>query len=213
MEVTIENRSYILNSGDGVLIFPDQVHSLNTIDKSKHVLWIFSSQHIKHFSAAHKSFKAENNMFHPSKAIVDALIDTNEQDSVFRIKGLLYLIVSEFDKDRCYISRIAEKKDLLQKIFDFVKENYGGDCQLKDLSDSIGYSYVYLSRYFKARTGISFTSYVNHYRINEACYQLLSRHRDITEIAFECGFDSVRSFNRNFKAYMHISPHEYRGRQ
>ncbi|MCQ2485354.1 MAG: AraC family transcriptional regulator [Clostridia bacterium] len=213
MEVSIENKTYTLSGGDAVFVFPDQVHSLSTTEKSRHVLWIFSSQYIKHFFATHRNLKAENNMFHPSADLFRIMMSTKSDDSIFTIKGILYLLIAEFDKDRKYISRIAEKKELLLKIFDFVGENYSRDCQLKNLSDTLGYSYVYLSRYFKERTGISFTAYVNRYRINESCYLLLNKNADITTIAFECGFDSVRSFNRNFKEYMHKSPHEYRDMQ
>ena len=39
---------------------------------------------------------------------------------------------------------------------------------------------------------------------------LLETNKSITDIAFECGFNSVSSFNRSFKKVKGISPREFK---
>ena len=91
-----------------------------------------------------------------------------------------------------------------------MEESFGGDCSLKKLAEKTGYDYAYLSRIFRKIVGISYNSYVNHCRLNHACYLMVNTDFPIIQCALESGYESVRSFNRNFKAYLGITPTEYR---
>ena len=44
----------------------------------------------------------------------------------------------------------------------------------------------------------------------KAAYRLRNESESILKIALEGGFNSLRSFNRNFKEIKHLSPSEYR---
>lgn len=126
------------------------------------------------------------------------------------VKGLLYSLCSEFGTSVSYHEREKTKENLLVKIFEFVENNYNKDCSLEALSAYTAYHSVYLSRYFKQCTGLTFTEHVNQYRIHEACYILKNSQQKILKIAYDCGFDSLRSFNRNFKKIIGMTPNEYR---
>ena len=71
-------------------------------------------------------------------------------------------------------SNITEKESLLFYMVSFLKNNVYNIDALKTLPDDVGYSYSYISRSFKKLTGVSFNSYVNHYRISKACYLLIA---------------------------------------
>jgi transcriptional regulator GlxA family with amidase domain len=47
-------------------------------------------------------------------------------------------------------------------------------------------------------------------RINQACILLNASNQSILNIAGNTGFQSIASFNRNFKEIIGISPREYR---
>ena len=81
---------------------------------------------------------------------------------------------------------------------------------MKRLSQETGYSYAYLSRYFKGIVGIAYNDYVNKYRINHACYLLLNSDCSVLQCALDSGYESLRSFNRNFIEYMSVTPNVYR---
>ena len=84
------------------------------------------------------------------------------------------------------------------------------DISLIDLSKRISYDYTYLSKFFQEKTGMPFNTYVNHLRINEACFLLSETSQSILEIALLCGYNSVRSFNRNFRKLRGSTPTDYR---
>jgi len=60
-------------------------------------------------------------------------------------------------------------------------------------------------------TKLTFTEFVNHYRINKAKKLLLLDH-NITEACFECGFESVSYFNRVFKKVTNENPLAFKKR-
>ena len=81
---------------------------------------------------------------------------------------------------------------------------------LEDAASAIGYDYAYISKKFKSAIGISFRKYVNTLRIILAKQLLLNETKTITEIASECGFNSLRAFNIEFKKAEGITPTEYK---
>ncbi len=63
-----------------------------------------------------------------------------------------------------------------------------------------GYSSAYFSSWFQSNCGMSFTEYLTAVRVMHAL-QLLRRASGerIADIAYACGFGSIRQFNRQFR--------------
>lgn len=209
MKVNIDNTEYILKKHDSVLIFPNQIHLLESTN-SKHVLFLFSSKFVQAYTTKKQGTIPKNNKFSLSQNIVKMLTSLNENSSIFEIKGALYTICGIFDREKTYKSAYMDKDNLLVKIFKFVEENFKGDCSLSNLSKTIGYEYTYLSRHFKHFTGISYNQYVNISRLNYASYLLHNTSISILECSIECGYNSLRSFNRTFKSFYGMTPREYK---
>ena len=211
LTVAVDGTRYRLEKGYALLIFPNQVHEFIAEESSHHFLCIFSPSLVQAFSKVRLSQVPDSNLFSPDSFYLDKLQSLDEKAGVAEVKGLLYSLCGEFDKGAAYYAKRKKESDgLLPRIFHFVENNYGADCSLSALSSDTSYNYVYLSRYFKERTGIPYTEYVNRYRINQACYFIGNTEKNMLNIAFECGFDSLRSFNRNFARIMGITPGEYR---
>jgi AraC-like DNA-binding protein len=64
--------------------------------------------------------------------------------------------------------------------------------------------------FFKRKTGKTVITYINEYRIAQACKMLISTDKNIGEIAFECGFNNISNFNRTFKSIIGKTPGTYR---
>ncbi len=214
LEINIDKKQYILNRGDAVLIFPNQIHSLSTPQRSEHIIFIFSPKLVSAYSKIYLTKIPEGNLFRPSDFYVKKLeiLSKMKELSTMAIKGVLYSICAEFDSLALYSFRKETENNLLFSVFHFVECNYQFSCTMSDLTKHTGYHYVYLSRYFKQCTGLSFTEYVNRYRINESLYLLSNCGKTVLQIAFECGFNSLRSFNRNFKKIMGQTPSEYQAK-
>ncbi|HIS78887.1 MAG TPA: helix-turn-helix transcriptional regulator, partial [Candidatus Caccousia stercoris] len=64
-------------------------------------------------------------------------------------------------------------------------------------------------RYFKELTHRTPIDYLNYYRIEVACEQMVYSHRALTEIAYDCGFTDSSYFIKVFRHYKHMSPTQY----
>jgi AraC-like DNA-binding protein len=210
MHAKVDSTEYILNNGDCLLIFPNQVHELITPNESDNFIFIFSQNLVQAYSSVFNSKIPKSNVFHIEEGLRIQLMGCDEGSSIFKIKGLLYSLISEFDSTASYADKTGADRGLLYKIFSFVENNYRSGCTLDALASETSYHYVYLSRFFKQTIGISFTEYVLRYKISEAAYLLKNRSITVAEAACDSGFDSLRSFNRNFKRIIGVTPTEYR---
>jgi AraC-like DNA-binding protein len=211
MQITVDHKEFSLCKNEALLIFPNQIHSLRS-DKSEHMLCIFSPKLVQAFSSKLMGKIPVNNKFIPDEYLVNALSRLSPQSKTSERKGVLYSLCSQFEKNAEYAHKQTDKKDLLYKIFSFVEDNYKKECSLAELALNTGYDYSYLSRYFKKTVGISFNAYVNHSRLSHTCYLMENSNMPIIQCAYESGFTSLRSFNRNFKAYYSVTPAEYKKR-
>lgn len=210
MHVDVDERHYDLHAGDALLFFPNQIHSLHTVEHSRHVLCLFSPNLVSAYNEKTSAKIPVDNLFRPAPFYIKQLEQFSEDSSTFEIKGLLYSLCGCFDRTANYLEAKGGSNILLYNIFKFIELNYNKNCSLADLSKHTGYDYAYLSRYFKKIVGISYNDYVNQYRISRACYLLQNNEMTILEISNECGFNSLRSLNRNFKEQLGVPPAEYR---
>lgn len=209
MTVRVGEKEYTLGGGEAVLIFPNQTHSM-TSRESTHTLFIFSPQFVQAFWTEKKSFAPENNKLQLDRYMIEKLRGLAEKSSRFEIKGVLYSVVAEFDKEATYREASRDKEILLVKIFGYVEGNFKKDCSLGALGASVGYSAEYVSRYFKKKTTLSYNQYLNVCRLNHAAHMLRNTDETALVCALESGYTSLRTFNRNFKYYYGVTPQEYR---
>lgn len=129
--------------------------------------------------------------------------------------GTLFLCWQElynicFSKRNRSISDSSLRMEI-QKILDFLQENFSDSITLSSLSKRAGFSESYFSHSFKNCTGYSPFEYLNRLRIVKSCEMLIRTDKKITEIASLCGFNNISYFNRTFYKIMGISPSGYRG--
>ena len=211
MRVTVDGTAFSLKKGDAMLIFPNQIHELESVC-SEHVLCIFSPQLVQAYATKITDKVPVSNLFVPDDYLVTALQKIGSGSSIEK-KGILYSLCAQFHKSAQYTPRQEDSRSLLYRIFSFVENNFGEDCSLNNLSKHLGYDYSYLSRVFKKIVGVSFNTYVNQYRLSHACYLMENTQLSIIQCAFESGYSSVRSFNRSFKVHFGLTPAQYRKRQ
>lgn len=209
INVTVDNNATTLEENEALLIFPNQIHSLESTN-SDIVICIFSPRLVQAYTTKVADKIPVDNKFSPDRYLVDMLKTLDTDLSFAEKKGLLYFLCGQFDKGAQYRQYHSNDQGLLYKMFRFVEEYFVGDCSLANLSKMTGYNYSYLSRYFKKSIGISFNSYVTHYRLSYACYLMSNTDLPIINCAYDSGFLSLRSFNRCFKENFEITPTQYR---
>lgn len=104
--------------------------------------------------------------------------------------------------------RVSVLSDL-QGLLSFLEDHYSESITLEDAAEIMSFSPSHFSKIFKQFTGINFVKYLNIIRISKAATLLVTTDHTITDIAFMCGFNNVRSFNRMFKEITNYTPSEY----
>ena len=203
-EITVDEQKYHLSPGDALLVFPLQTHSYATVTRGQLRICIFSPKLVTSFYNTNQNKLPENNKFQCT------LPQEIPLDNVCHKKALTYFICGEFDKNRKYID--ASKKNenqILVNLLLFSDKNFRRQCLLRDAAASIGYDYAYVSKLFKRKVGISFRQYVNNLRIIESKRLLRNSTMSIEEIAENCGFSSLRTFDREFLKQVETTPSNY----
>ncbi|SDM05718.1 AraC family transcriptional regulator [Kriegella aquimaris] len=101
----------------------------------------------------------------------------------------------------------AEKMRL---VYEYVMTNFKTKISLEEAAKMLNMTTTSFCRYFKPRANKTFTRFVNEIRIGHARKLLLEDNFNISQISYECGFNALSNFNRQFKAITDMSPHEYR---
>jgi AraC-like DNA-binding protein len=99
----------------------------------------------------------------------------------------------------------------LNRALAFIDANLVESFNEGDLAEIVGISRSTFSRSFRKHTGMSLVRYVNRLRIGLACQMLVSDHGEsITDICFDCGFNNLSNFNRQFSAQKGMPPSQFR---
>nr|WP_291529449.1 AraC family transcriptional regulator [Bacteroides sp. UBA939] len=98
----------------------------------------------------------------------------------------------------------------IDKIISFVNNNYTRNLRLQEIASMASMNTSAFCRYFKENTGKTLLQYVMEMRVGYACKLLEVGGMDISQIAVECGFESITHFNRTFKQLTNLTPTQYR---
>lgn len=94
----------------------------------------------------------------------------------------------------------------------YIAEHFREDLSLETVAEALNISRFAVSRLFSSTIKMNFVKYVNFVRI-EYAKELLDNTRDsVLTIALDCGYDTVRTFNRVFKEFTGTTPLKYRSR-
>lgn len=170
---------------------------------------------IDHSIVIHHHFPASNVEIH---RIVWQLFDSlyqREEGYELMVYGCFYQFFASVYARRLYLTDIRQtSKDYkrimqLKQVLEFIETSYATAITLEQLSRIAGMSPKYFCRFFHTMTHKTPMDYVNHFRIEHACHQLLATDQPVTEIAFNCGFNDVSYFIRTFKKYKGVTPRQY----
>ncbi len=99
----------------------------------------------------------------------------------------------------------------VRKAREFIMKHLTESMFLEDVARYAGVSAFHFCKVFKKHTGHTFTSFVNHARVEHAKKLLMKPRYCVTEVAFDAGFQSLSQFNRSFRRVTAKSPTEFRG--
>ena len=215
--LTIDGNDYMINEGDFVIVFPNSIHSYradNPVDVGK---FIFSHEAVPELKQIFESTKPKHPVVERDKAdtanlsgVAKEILAFYQTSSTIVQKAYLLLLTGKLlelcEPEECR----PVKYDTINSVFEYCKNNYHLKITQKDVADALFISKSYISHIFCCKLKINFCDYLNMLRINEACRLLSQSRKSVIEISEECGFSSLRSFNRAFLKHRGMTPKEYR---
>ena len=100
---------------------------------------------------------------------------------------------------------------MLQRVMKFVEENIGNsDVGVGDMAEAAATSRSGLQRKLKQTMGITPQDLMKEARIKRACQLLRESEKNISEVAYACGFTDPKYFSRSFRQSTGKTPTEYR---
>lgn len=115
---------------------------------------------------------------------------------------------------RSLIENHMPSNTYLQKInaiTDYIESNLDSPLSLEILSRQAGMSKFHFHRIFSAFTGETLYGFILRLRIEKAAtLLLLTDKKNLTDIAFSCGFNDSATFSRAFKKHFGISPSSWK---
>ncbi|AXY26621.1 AraC family transcriptional regulator [Suicoccus acidiformans] len=107
-------------------------------------------------------------------------------------------------------STIQTKNSDIDKVQQYIRENYHEKITLDQLSELVDINKYYLIRLFKQKTGLSPIDYLIHVRLEQAENLLKQTDLTISKISDMVGFHSPSHFSKTFKESNHLTPSQFR---
>ena len=103
-----------------------------------------------------------------------------------------------------------KKAGYVDEALKYIESAYCDPITVQDIADYLSINRSYLSRLFKALTGISIQDYLLDYRIRQACILLKNSDLSIRTIAHSVSYMDALYFSRLFHRKKGMTPSEYR---
>lgn len=218
IEVTIANNTKTQKKGDLCISLPNVTHSYKTVAGSRYLMVIFNCNLLPLYKSSFTTSKAEQPFLCGSQIPDDIGCNFNllydeykHEQNIGVITGYLYLILSRIIPLFKLTGNIQNNKmDIIDSTLFYISQHYLSKLGLPEIAKALNISPYYLSRMFSQRIGTRIDQHINQLRINYADHLLEYSEKNITQIAFDCGFDTTRTFNRVYKQVKGITPREYK---
>lgn len=146
--------------------------------------------------------------------LFDAMASKEEGYQMIVLGTLYYLFGTIFSKGwystaPTQTPRSHKRVVQLKQALEFIESSYASQVTLEEISQSVNMSPKYFCRFFQEMTHRTPIDYLNYYRIERACYQLLTTDQSITDVAYSSGFNDLSYFIKTFKKYKGTTPKKY----
>lgn len=209
---------YRMEKGDFGIVFPNMIHHYQVFDglESKALYILVSPNLIPNYMEEMQKYCPECPVISKEYLHTDivkavkSLLDV-ERDNNRLIQAYVQMICAHvFSRMEMVEKEVASGEDMVYRAVEYVAGNFRKKITLDKMAYDLGVSKYVLSRLFQKTFHCNFVTYVNGIRLNYAASMLDATKEPITNICYDCGFDSQRTFNRVFKDRYRMTPREYR---
>lgn len=220
MKLSVSDRSYTLQPGDTIAIFPSVAHSYDEVPPdAKGLCMIFVPDTIAEFAGTFRTMRpvdpflpAEKSDSGMMEAVEKLQALSQEEDSPF-IKCNLHVFLAHF-LSLLNLAPLDQQlhTNLTQQVVQYVADHFDEPLTMESVSAALGVSRSHLSHLFSDQLNINFRKYINIMRVDQACTMLSETDMTVTEICYACGYNNPRTFHRAFIDECGVQPGEYRAK-
>jgi AraC-like DNA-binding protein len=145
------------------------------------------------------------------------LLELKGLTGIIKVLEILNIIASSADcvpiaHHNYDTSEINSEGDRMNKVYEYVMKNFKQKISLNEVAEIINMTPTSFCRFFKARVNKSFSDFVKEIRIDYSCKLLNQEKITINQISYECGFNTLSNFNKQFRLLRGETPMMYRKR-
>lgn len=232
VEVQVDGTAFTVRAGE-ILIIPSSCsHSLRMEAGNERELLLYEPNgafSLKEFSTLRQMMarpiylSLENEMTGRVREIFMEIIRVHRTGTLLRnlynysllmeayaMLGEEYLRTEATAAEMNTLQRQLSGEDAFNRALDYLNRNYMEDLTLDSLASYAGFSRYTLSRMFRQHTGFTFTQCLAKRRVDMAMDLLAGTKMPVTQVALQCGFNSIATFNRVFREIRGCTPTQYR---
>lgn len=214
---SVNFTEYTLHAGDLIFAFPGQIHGHFASNDAENIALLFPKD-LPIYDAVFCNMLPEDPVL---RSAVDAETDgllcaaakmNSDRDQAYAkgiTQGYISLILGRLLPLLSLQPIESSTSSVERRLIEYCSAHYKEPISLTSVADALGYSPTHLSHLFSEKFKIGFSQFISTMRIEDA-KKMLRDSMPITQIALDCGFGSMRNFNRVFKEVTGKTPSEYR---
>lgn len=146
---------------------------------------------------------------------IKKLFEMSEFDKILGLLGILNQLAKAEDAQQLssigFVNSFAENPSArINTVIEYSMTNFRKSIELETIAQLIHMSKPSFCRFFKRSTGKTYFDFLKELRIGYACKLLQESNLSVTQIAYECGYENISNFNRQFKELIATTPYTYR---
>lgn len=148
-------------------------------------------------------------------ALMKELTHLKGVPSIIHLLQLLEILAGT--KKYRYISSVTfddrfnqHETDRLNKVYEYVFNNFRTKVSLEEIAALLHLTPTSFSRYFTMKNNKTFSRFVAEIRIKHACEMLIETDASVAAICYECGFNTLSNFNKQFREITLKKPTDYK---
>lgn len=213
-KIKIGETTYVLGKRDAAIIFPNTVHEYMTppSDANKCIALICDINLLSQGIPYLITKKPVNPMIDAEKVsdiASNAFEKMTETNSDIALIGWTFVVLSELLKTIDCVPSDADL-NLPSLISSYINTNFKEPLTIKYIASKFGYHPSYIAHLFCNQLKVPFRTYLGSVRSEYAATQIKTTDKSLTEIAFDCGYNSLNTFCRCFKKHFSMTPTQYK---
>lgn len=227
----VNKRRFKLSPGSLLFMVPNEYHRVEmlTPDTYERFVLNISTQYLETHSTPFTNLSEcfthrnndypnlaflDNHQLEEIKLLLNNLIDLTTDNSYGQdVTTTAILLLLMVKVNQLFISNRNVKlpntmPSLISRAIQYLDDHILDTFSLDDLANELFYNGTYISRKFKATTGLTIQQYILRKRIHMA-QNYLQEGKSVTDSCMLSGFGEYTNFSRRFKEYIGVSPKQF----